>query len=125
MIKRMNSAMKVFAAIMLIMLFSSAATAQEKDKATEGAKVVTTQMKSKLGLNDSQYTKVMDVNKIFLQKASETEKGTTNATEKTKKIKTLNDERDSKLKSVLTDAQYKTYTANRITYVKQFKEYYQ
>lgn len=125
MIKRMNSAMKMFAAFILVVLFTTAATAQEKDKATEGAKVVTTQMKSQLALNDSQYTKVMDVNKTFLQKAAEAEKGTTNATEKAKKIKTVTEERDTKLKSVLTETQYKTYTANKAAYGKKFREFYQ
>ncbi|WP_146185849.1 hypothetical protein [Flavobacterium album] len=125
MIKRMNSAMKVVAAFMMVVFFTTAVTAQEKEKATEGAKVVTTQMKAQLALNDSQYTKVMDVNKTFLQKAAEAEKGTTNPTEKAKKIKAVTDERDTKLKSVLTETQYKTYTANKANYGKKFREYYQ
>ncbi|MEL1245273.1 hypothetical protein AAEO56_13435 [Flavobacterium sp. DGU11] len=123
---KIKTAVKALVSTMFfIVLMTNAATAQEKDKATEGAKVVTTQMKSQLALNDSQYTKVMDVNKTFLQKAAEAEKGTTNATEKAKKIKMFTDERDSKLKSVLTETQYKTYTANKAAYGKKFREFYQ
>ncbi len=123
MIKRMSSAMKIFSAIMLVMLFTTAATAQDKDKAVEGAKVITTEMKAQLSLNDSQHTKVMDINKTFLQKAAEAEK-TVNATDKAKKLKALTDDRDAKLRSVLTGTQYKTYNANRASNGKKLRQYY-
>lgn len=124
MISTIKSALKTFAGTMLLVFFTTTAVAQEKDKAVEGAKVVTTEMKAQLSLNDSQYTKVMDINKTFLQKAAEAEK-VTNATDKAKKMKTLTEDRDAKLKSVLTETQYKTYQANRASNAKKLRQYYQ
>jgi dTDP-glucose pyrophosphorylase len=111
-----------FSTLVLLVMFSITASAQ--DKLTDGAKAVTTQMKTQLGFNDAQYTKVLDVNKTFLTKAAEANK-LTNASEKAKKLKTLSDEKDAKLKSVLTDDQYKKYAANRATYAKKLREYYE
>jgi hypothetical protein len=112
----------MISAMVLLLMFTTNALAQ--DKLTEGATAVTNQMKTQLTLNDAQYTKVLDVNKTFLQKAAEANK-TANKTEKAKKIKTLTDDREAKLKSVLTETQYKTFAANRATYAKKLREYYE
>ena len=45
--------------------------------------------------------------------------------EKAKKLKTLSDEREAKLKSVLTADQFKTFAANRAKYAKKLREYYE
>jgi hypothetical protein len=121
--KNFTIASKAFlGTLVLFLMFSINASAQ--DKLTEGAKTVTGQMKTQLGLNDSQYTKVLDVNKTFLVKAAEANK-LTNAAEKAKKLKTLSDERDTKLKSVLTGDQYKTFAANRAKYAGKLREIYE
>lgn len=121
--KIFTDAPKAFlASVVLFLMFSVNAVAQ--DKIAEGAKAVTAQMKTQLNLNDGQYTKVLDVNKTFLTKAVEANK-LNNATEKAKKLKTLSDEKDTKLKSVLTDDQYKRYAANRAAYAKKLREYYE
>jgi hypothetical protein len=117
-----NASMAFLGTLVLFLMFSVNAMAQ--DKLTEGAKAVTTQMKTQLNLNDSQYNQVLDINKTFLVKAKETTK-LTNATEKAKKLKNLSDEKEAKLKSVLTDDQYKKFAATRANYAKKLKEYYE
>ena len=121
--KNFTHASKAFlGALVLFLMFSVNAMAQ--DKLTDGAKAVTTQMKTQLGLNDGQYTKVLDINKAFLVKAVEANK-MVNATDKAKKFKTLNDDKEAKLKSVLTEDQYKKFASNRNAYSKKLKEYYE
>jgi hypothetical protein len=121
--KKSTSAFKaMMGTLVLLLMFTTNALAQ--DKITEGATAVTTQMKTQLSLNESQYTKVLDINKTFLTKAVEANK-MVNKTEKSKKLKTLADERETKLKSVLTDTQFKTFAANRASYAKKLREYYE
>ncbi len=116
---------KLFASAALLVTMSTATVnAQEKDRAGEGAKVVTTEMKAQLSLNDGQHAKVLDINKTFLQKAAEAEK-VANATDRAKKLKMLTDDRDAKLKSVLNETQYKTYQAGRAGNAKKLRAYYQ
>jgi len=121
--KNSTTAFKAFiGTFVLLLMFSTNALAQ--DKISEGATAVTKQMKTQLSLNDSQYTKVMDVNKTFLTKATEANK-TANKREKAKKLKTLTEDREAKLKSVLTADQYKIFAANRANYAKKLREYYE
>ncbi len=105
-----------------VMLLSVSVFAQ--DKATEGAKIVTANMKEQLTLNDSQYTKVLEINKSFLQKALDIKATTVTKAEKVKKLRVINDERETKLKSVLTDDQYKIYAANRAANRQKLREHY-
>lgn len=109
----------------LLLVFTFTLTTMAQDKTAEGAKVVTTHLKTQLSLNDGQYAKVYEINKTFLQKANDNNMLSINATEKTKKLKALMEEKDAKLKSVLTDVQFKTYAANRANTAKKLKEYYQ
>jgi len=123
--KTFKPAFRLFAgAVLLLTMSATTLYAQEKDRAGEGAKAVTTEMKTQLSLNDGQYAKVMDINKTFLQKAAEAEK-VANATDKAKKLKTLTDDRDAKLKSVLNETQFKTYQAGRTGNAKKLRAYYQ
>ncbi|MGQ2984463.1 hypothetical protein [Flavobacterium sp.] len=125
MMKTFKPAFRLFAgAVLLLTMSATTLYAQEKDRAGEGAKAVTTEMKTQLSLNDGQYAKVMDINKTFLQKAAEAEK-VANATDKAKKLKTLTDDRDAKLKSVLNETQFKTYQAGRAGNAKKLRAYYQ
>lgn len=121
----MKKTFKLFAgALLMLGMAVTTVSAQEKDKAGEGAKAVTTEMKTQLTLNENQYAQVMDINKKFLVKAAEAEK-VTNATDKAKKLKALTDDRDAKLKSVLNETQYKTYQAGRAANAKKLRAYYQ
>ncbi|OIQ15434.1 MAG: hypothetical protein BM557_11360 [Flavobacterium sp. MedPE-SWcel] len=122
---RITSTLKVtLGALMLLLMFTTSVVAQES-KIDEGAAAVTTQMKAKLSLNDSQYTKVLHVNKTFLKSATAAkEKGGTRV-EMAKKMRALNDRRDTKLKSVLNATQYKIYKANRSSNYKKLRAYYE
>ncbi|QYJ68771.1 hypothetical protein [Flavobacterium litorale] len=111
--------------LLLLVVFSTTAVAQEKDKFSEGAAAVTTQMKSKLSLNDGQYTKVLDINKTFLQQAADAKaKGGTRVV-MAKAMKAIKDRRDKKLKSVLNSTQYKVYKANRTANYKKLRAFYE
>lgn len=121
--KNFTNASKAFLGTLVLFLMLTL-NANAQDKVSEGATAVTNQMKTQLGLNDGQYNQVLEINKSFLTKAVEANK-LPNKSDKTKKIKTLSDERETKLKSVLTDDQYKKFTANRATYSKKLREYYE
>lgn len=112
MIKKITSAAKIMlGAMALLLMFTTAALAQ--DKSAENLTKLNDHMKAQLSLNDSQYAKVNDINRVFVTKAKESEKGNASKLDKAKKIKALEEDRDSKLKSVLTADQYKVFVANR------------
>lgn len=122
MIKMFTSAAKsLMGAVALLVMFSTAALAQ--DRVAEGAKKVTDNMKTQLALNDGQYAKVLEINKTFLQKVKDSRAATTNKVEQAKKLKVIDDDREAKLKSVLTEDQYKMFAANRAENKKKLKEY--
>ncbi len=105
----------------LMFVFTINVSAQEKT--IEGAKAVTSYMKEQLSLNDSQYTKVYNVNLDFLKKVSDNNAKNKGA-DRVKKLRALEDERDTKLKSVLNETQYKTYVGNKAANRKKIAEYY-
>jgi hypothetical protein len=112
---------KMLLSTALMVLFTVNAVAQ--DKAVDGAKAVTSYMKEQLSLNDSQYTKVYAVNLAFLQKEAENKKKNKGA-DHVKKLRVLEDERDTKLKSVLSEDQYKSYVGNKAANRKKIAEFY-
>lgn len=109
------------AALLIMFAFNVAA----QDKAAEGAKAVTAQMKEQLSLNDSQYSKVYGINLAFLQKAIENKGSGKTKVDKLKRLKALDEERDTKLKSVLSDEQYKIFTANKAENRKKIRQHFQ
>lgn len=112
---------KMFLAAVMLLCFNGIASAQ--DKSIDGAKAVTSYMKENLSLNDSQYTKVYGVNLAFLKKVDENAKKNKGA-DKIKKLRALEDERDTKLKSVLSEEQYKNYVGNKAANRKKIAEFY-
>ncbi len=122
MINKLTSGTKtLLAAAALLLAVTTTAFAQETDKLAEGAKTSAAQMKSQLTLNDNQYTQVVDVNKAYLKKVKDCKASGDTAPAKAKKMQALNEERDSKLKSVLTPTQYKKYAAVRADNIKKLK----
>ena len=120
MIKKITSAAKLMlSAMALALMFTTAALAQ--DKSAENLTKLNGHMKMQLSLNDSQYAKVNDINRVFVTKAKESEKSNANKLDKAKKIKALEEDRDTKLKSVLTSDQYKIFVANRGENTKKLK----
>ncbi|KGO91087.1 hypothetical protein [Flavobacterium subsaxonicum] len=111
----------VLSAVALLVLFTTSAMAQ--DRVAEGAKKVTDGMKTQLTLNDSQYAKVLEINKAYLVKVKESKAKSVNKVEAAKKLKTIDEDREAKLKSVLTADQYKAFAATRADNKKKLKEY--
>lgn len=109
--------------VVFLLMFSLNASAQ--DRAREGAKKVTDTMKEQLALNDSQYAKVQGVNLEFLQKSVENQQSNKSQVEKSKRQKQLDDDRDKKLKSLLSDEQNKKYIATKTDNRKKLREYFQ
>ncbi|MHA3789269.1 hypothetical protein ACX0HA_13755 [Flavobacterium hauense] len=125
MIKKITSAAKmIFGAAALLLALSTTVVAQEKEKdmIAEGAKTSAAQMKTQLTLNDNQYTQVVDLNKAYLKKVKDCKASGDTDIAKAKKMQALNEERDGKLKSVLTATQYKKYAAVRADNIKKLKE---
>lgn len=103
-----------------IMLLAVTTTVSAQDRAAEGAKRATDKMKRELSLTDDQYPKVEQINKDFMDKAKES-RATADKAQKEKGVKALSDERDAKLKTVLTEEQFKIYTdkkAQRLVKIK-------
>lgn len=122
MFKAVTSMVKgIVGAVALLLVTTTAAMAQ--DKLAEGAKVVTTEMKTQLVLNDGQYSQVLDVNRAYLKKVKENNESGASAVAKAKKAQALNEEKDTKLKSVLTEVQYKKYAAGRAENTKKLKAF--
>ncbi|PZR22159.1 MAG: hypothetical protein DI539_06130 [Flavobacterium psychrophilum] len=123
MIKKLSSAARnIFTAAVLLLAVATTAVAQEKDVFAEAAKTSATQMKSQLTLNDNQYTQVVEVNKAYLKRVKDCKASGDTAQAKAKKMQAINEERDTKLKSVLTEVQYKKYGAVRAENIKKLKE---
>ena len=119
MTKKFGTAFKsTIGAIALFLVFTTTASAQQS--IDDGAAKVTTYLKSKLSLNDGQYSRVLEINKVYLNKVAANDGAT--SVEKAKKQKAYDEERDSKLKSVLNESQYKIYVANRSANAKRYRE---
>lgn len=122
MFKAVTSMVKgIVGAIALLLVTTTAAMAQ--DKLAEGAKTVTIEMKTQLVLNDGQYSQVLDVNRAYLKKVKENNESGASSVAKAKKMQALNEEKDTKLKSVLTEVQYKKYAAGRAENTRKLKAF--
>ncbi len=112
MFKTLISGVKAMTAVAAFVLaFTVSASAQ--DRSANGAQKLTDKMKTELTLNDDQYAKVLDINKSFSEKTAEARKASADRKETAKAIKGFNEERDAKLKTVLTEDQFKKYVANK------------
>jgi hypothetical protein len=118
-----NLIKKFAGAVVLMLTFTINAAAQ--DKAVAGAKKITENMKEQLSLNDSQYDKVFIINKEFLQKAIENKESGKTKIDKARKLKELDESRDTKLKSVLSAEQVKLYVATKAENRKKLREHFQ
>ena len=113
----------MLSAVALLLMFSTAAMAQADVAAS--AKAVTEQLKSQLALNDSQAAKVLEINRTYLKKLNENKLAGGTKVDKAKKLKTLDIDREAKIKSVISADQYKIYVANRGVNNKKLAEYTQ
>lgn len=108
MFKTLISAAKAMVSVVaLVLAFTVNASAQ--DRSAESAKKMADNMKAELSLTDAQYDKVLEVNKGFAEKAAEARKSSTDKKQTAQAVKALNEERETSLKTILTEDQYKTY----------------
>lgn len=105
----------------IVMLLAVTTTVSAQDRAAEGAKRVTDKMKTELSLTEAQYPKVEQINKDFMEKAK-AGRTVTDKVEREKSVKALADDRDTKLKAVLTEDQFKTYSDKKAAKVSALKE---
>jgi hypothetical protein len=75
------------------------------------AKMLTGKMKEKLALTDDQYKKVSDLNLTYAKKMDPIIHSDDSRLTKYRQSKSLLDEKDQKLKSILTSDQFKQYEA--------------
>jgi hypothetical protein len=125
MLKMIFTAVKTTAAAVVVLLaVTNTVSAQDR---VDGAQRMTDKMKTELTLTDAQYSKVLEINKDFAAKAKETKPVTTAdqkeaRLERAKAVKVLNEEKEAKLKTVLTDDQYKAYLAKKEERKNKMKE---
>ena len=112
MFKTLISATKAMVSVVAIVLaFTINASAQ--DRVGNGAQKMTDNMKTELKLTDEQYGKVLEINKSFSEKSFEARKSSTDQKVTREAVKGLNTERETKLKAVLTEEQFKTYLVKK------------
>ncbi|MCW4470837.1 hypothetical protein OGH69_17845 [Flavobacterium sp. MFBS3-15] len=104
----MKKLLHVTGIFITLFLFTTGMSAQERSPES-GAKLMSENMKEKLALDDSQYQKAYDVNLEFLNAAKALKESEGRKLEKAKKLKTLSEERDKKMKAFLSENQYSVY----------------
>ena len=120
MLKMIISAAKTMVGV-TVMLLAFTTTVSAQDRAAEGAKRATDKMKTELSLTDAQYPKVEKINKDFIAKTQEN-RTLTDKVAREKSVKALSEDRDAKLKTVLTEEQFKAYTAKKAERLSSIKE---
>jgi hypothetical protein len=105
-----------------LMFFAIIGYAQEKTP-EEKATALTKDMKSKIGFNDDAYTKIYPINLHFLKETDILKKEESKA-EKFKKLKQLDEDRDTELKKILTEEEFKKFKDYKTKNRKKFKDNY-
>lgn len=103
--------MKSFFTAGLLLFFMSvagASFAQDSKKETR-AKALTDTMKTQLALNADQYNQVYTINLDFITKMAALKEDGGSKMSKFSKLKSIDKERDSALKGVLTTEQFKSF----------------
>lgn len=120
MFKTLISGVKAMTAVFaMVLAFTVSASAQ--DRSANSAQKLTDKLKTELSLNDEQYNKVLEINKVYSDKTTEARKNSTDRAVTATAVKGFNEERETKLKAVLTEDQYKTYLANKEAKREAFK----
>lgn len=108
--------------LLLFALLGTPALAQQKTE--DVAQKMTNLLKTQLALNDTQYKQVYDANVAFVNEAKAVKASGEGKRAKAGKLKAADEARDAKLKTILTDAQYKTFLEKKKENRKKFKEWY-
>ncbi|TWV98011.1 hypothetical protein [Chitinophaga pinensis] len=94
--------------LLFLVLVATPSFAQDtkKDKA---AKALTDTMRTQLSLDDTQYSKVYDINADFMDKLAGVKGDGDSKMAKFKKLKAIDEDRDKALKTVLSAEQFKSF----------------
>jgi hypothetical protein len=95
-----------FLLLLVSMAMPSFAQDTKKDKA---AKALTDTMRTQLSLDDTQYSKVYDINADFMGKLADMKGDSDSKMAKFKKLKAIDEDRDKALKAVLSAEQFKLF----------------
>lgn len=111
MLKLISSIVKTTTAVVVMLLAVTTASAQDRSELM--AQRQTNKLNAELKLDDTQYKKVLDVNKDFANQISQIKNTQTDKDKKAAALKKLNQQREEKLKGILTEEQFKTYLSNK------------
>ena len=124
--RRIGAAWLFSATALLLLAFSSSATAQlDKLKATtpgERAKAQTAMMKAKLDLTPEQAAKVGAINEKYAEQMEPVIKGEGRPLMQMRKAKEINQAKEGELKQVLSPQQFEKYLASREEMREKFEE---
>ena len=123
---------KVFSVLFSLLGFILMSQAQSTDSATnlknsspeQRAQWQSNAMKSKLGLDDTQYQQVSGINLEYAKKGEEIKNSGGGKFSKYRKFKSMMSDKDAKLKKVLTPDQYTTYEEMKKEMMDKAKEAY-
>jgi hypothetical protein len=120
----MKRIIKLTAVLVLITLTAANASAQSKMTEEQKIKAKATYQayKEKLNLTEDQSKKVDVINTTWFEGISELKKSDASKMSKYKKFKSLNAERDKKMKEVLTKDQFKIYKQQQAEMKEEFKQ---
>jgi hypothetical protein len=94
--------------IACFLIIGLTASAQHKTP-EERAKTLTDTMSAKLSLTEDAYKKVYDINLAFVTKSAALKKEDRDKSTKMTEMRTIGSERDTALKAVLSEEQYKEF----------------
>jgi hypothetical protein len=103
-------------------LMSSLVYSQTKHTPEQKAEKMTEWMKTNLGLTDEQLPKVQALNLEYAKMNAELKAAATSQDDKMTQMKKHQEEKDAKLKTILTADQYKTYEAKKADMKEEMKK---
>lgn len=120
----MNQIIKMTMVLVLITMATMHASAQSKmtEEQKKEAKEKYQAYKEKLNLTEDQSKKVDAINTTWFEGISELKNSGASKMAKYKKLKSLNGERDKKMKEVLTKEQFKIYKEQQAERKDEFKQ---
>ena len=128
MLKRKIKSTAITFFMSFLMLFSFSMFAQSAAPG-EAVKTMTDNMKTQLNLSDAQYQKVNSINQDFSSAAVKIKESGASRSAKLSKMKELDKRRDTSLKIVLNDEQFKMFKEhkkeNRKAFISKFKSDFQ
>jgi Spy/CpxP family protein refolding chaperone len=120
----MNRIIKIMMLLVLVTMATLHAAAQSKmtDEQKQEAKAKYQAYKEKLKLTEDQSKKVDAINTTWFEGITELKNSGASKMAKYKKLKSLNGERDKKMKEVLTKEQFKIYKEQQAERKEEFKQ---